>query len=249
MGAAAAPLRSALHIDNTDIGLLVTVSSLVAALASLPFGVMADRFRRTRTLGVAILAWGVAMLWSARAASFDQLLVARLVLGGVTAAAGPVLASLVGDYFEGSERGRIYSYILTGELAGAGVGFAVTGDIAALSWRAAFLILAVPAFVLAWYVINLPEPVRGGSTPLLADGDAASPTSEPAEGAHFRRGSSPPPGSGGSPGSADSPGSGDAAGSAGQATDAQLLAAARGVGPDTTGSSGRSWTLWGCPGR
>ena len=87
--------------------------------------------------------------------SFGELLLARVFLGGVTAAAGPMVASLVGDYFPASERGRIYGYILGGELIGAGVGFAVTGDIAALSWRAAFVILSIPAFVLAWFGARL----------------------------------------------------------------------------------------------
>ena len=103
------------------------------------------------------------MLWSATASSFGQLLLTRACLGAVTAAAGPVVASLVGDWFPGAERGRIYGFILTGELVGAGVGFAVTGDIAALSWRAAFVILALPAFVLAWFIFKVPEPARGGS--------------------------------------------------------------------------------------
>jgi predicted MFS family arabinose efflux permease len=204
VGAAAAPLRSALHIDNTDIGLLVTVSSLVAAVASLPFGVLADRWRRTRTLGLAIATWGAAMLWSATASSFGRLLLARVVLGGVTAAAGPIVASLVGDYFEGSERGRVWSYILTGELLGAGIGFAVTGDIAALSWRAAFVLLALPSFLLAWYVLKLPEPVRGGRTPLRPDGATESPPTDTGADA------------------ADGP----------VQTDAQKLAASRGLTPE-----------------
>jgi uncharacterized membrane protein YedE/YeeE len=85
------------------------------------------------------------MIWSATVGTFGELLVTRLLLGGVTAAAGPLVASLVGDYFAASERGRIYGYILAGELAGAGVGFAVTGDIAALSWRAAFVVGLVAA--------------------------------------------------------------------------------------------------------
>jgi MFS family permease len=169
VGASAIELRQHLHIDNTDIGLLVAVSSLVGAFAALPFGVLADRVRRTRTLGFAISLWGVAMLWSATAGSFGKLLLARLALGVVTAAAGPIVASLVGDYFPGRERGRIYSFILTGELIGAGFGFAVTGDIAALSWRAAFVILAIPAFLLAYLVFRLPEPVRGGQGALLPD--------------------------------------------------------------------------------
>jgi predicted MFS family arabinose efflux permease len=178
VGAAAMPLRQALGISNTDIGLLVTVTSLVAALASLPFGVLADRVRRTWTLGGAIVLWGGAMIWSATASTFDQLLVTRLVLGGVTAAAGPIVASLVGDYFAAAERGRIYGYILAGELVGAGFGFAVTGDIATLSWQAAFVVLALPAFVLAWLIFRLPEPVRGGREPLLP-ADAKPPVAEP----------------------------------------------------------------------
>jgi MFS family permease len=169
VGASAIELRQHLHIDNTDIGLLVAVSALVGAVASLPFGVLADRVRRTWTLAFAVALWGVAMLWSATAGSFGKLLLARLALGVVTAAAGPIVASLVGDYFPGRERGRIYSFILTGELIGAGIGFAVTGDIAALSWRAAFVILAIPAFALAYLVFRLPEPVRGGQGALLPE--------------------------------------------------------------------------------
>jgi MFS family permease len=168
VGASATPLRHALHISNTDIGLLVSVTSLVAAFASLPFGVLADRVRRTWTLGAAIVLWGGAMIWSATVSTFGELLFTRMLLGGVTAAAGPLVASLVGDFFPAYERGRIYGYILAGELVGAGVGFAVTGDIAALSWRAAFVILALPAFALAWLIFRLPEPARGGHDALIA---------------------------------------------------------------------------------
>ena len=168
VGAAATPLRNALGINNTDIGLLVSVTSLVAAIASLPFGVLADRVRRTWTLAAAIVLWGGAMIWSATVGTFGELLVTRVLLGGVTAAAGPLVASLVGDYFDPAERGRIYGYILAGELVGAGVGFAVTGDIAALSWRAAFVLLALPTFLLAWLIFRLPEPARGARQPLVA---------------------------------------------------------------------------------
>src|SRR5579862_1305673 len=166
VGASATALRSALHISNTDVGLLVTVTSVVAALASLPFGVLADRVRRTWTLGGAIVLWGVAMIWSALVPTFHDLLLARLCLGGVTAAAGPLVASLIGDYFPSSERSRIYGYVLAGELAGAGVGFGVTGGIAALSWQAAFLVLALPALILAGLIFRLPEPARGGGSAL-----------------------------------------------------------------------------------
>ena len=166
VGASATELRSGLGITNTDIGLLVAVTSLVAAVATMPFGVLADRVRRTWTLGAAIALWSIAMFWSAIVTNFNELLLSRLFLGIVTAAAGPLVASLVGDYFPAAERGRIYGYVLAGELLGAGFGFAVTGDIATISWRAAFVVLAVPALVLAWFVVKLPEPRRGGTAPL-----------------------------------------------------------------------------------
>ena len=226
VGAAASELRTALHISTFDIGLLVTVTAVVGAVFSLPFGVLADKLRRTWLLGMSIVLWGVAMIWSASAGDFGQLLVSRLALGGVTAVAGPVVASLVGDWFPGGERGQIYSYILTGELLGAGLGFAFTGELAALSWRLAFVILAIPAFVVAWAVFQLPEPVRGGkgalapepgTRPWLAaqrtDADAQRPAQEP----QAAQAPSAPP---------------DADAAPDQRTDAQRLAVEHGVRPD-----------------
>src|SRR5438445_6462531 len=202
VGASASQLIKELHINNTDIGLLVAVSSLVGALASLPFGVLADRVRRTRVLGATIVLWGAAMLWSATASSFNELLWTRLFLGAVTASAGPMVASLVGDWFGSWERGRIYGVILAGEYVGAGIGFAITGNVAALSWRAAFVILALPAFVLALVVWRLREPERGGK------GVIASDKGPPPPEAVAREGENP------------------------QRTDAQRLARDRGLAPD-----------------
>jgi MFS family permease len=175
VGASAQELREGLHITNTDIGLLVAVSSLVGAVATLPFGVLADRVRRTRVLGATIVLWGVAMLWSATASDFRELLWTRLFLGAVTASAGPMVASLVGDWFGSWERGRIYGVILAGEYIGAGAGFAVTGNISLLSWRAAFVVLALPAFALALVVWRLREPERGGKGVLTHESGPAPP--------------------------------------------------------------------------
>src|SRR5258708_36424031 len=98
VGAAAIQLRSALHIGNTDIGLLVAVTSLVGAVFSVPFGVLADRVRRTWMLAIAILIWGVAMIWGATAHSFGQLLFDRVWLGAATGVTGPAVVSRVGAW-------------------------------------------------------------------------------------------------------------------------------------------------------
>jgi MFS family permease len=125
--------------------------------------VLSDRIARVPLLAVSVTLWSVAMVLSGAAGSYTALLVTRLFLGGVQATSGPTLASLIGDFFPANQRGRLNGYILSGELVGGGIGFLVSGEIAAfLSWRWAFWILAIPGFMLAaalWKL--LPEPPRG----------------------------------------------------------------------------------------
>jgi predicted MFS family arabinose efflux permease len=179
VGAVAPQLEHALHINNIELGLLVTVSSLAGAAATLPLGVLADRASRKRILIGTILIWSAAMAASGLAVDYPMLLVARLALGAVTGAAGPCVASLVGDLFDPGERGRIYGYILTGELLGAGFGLLVAGYVAAIGgWRAAFFVLAIPSLLLPWALWRLfTEPVRGGQS-RLRQGYEAIPSAE-----------------------------------------------------------------------
>jgi predicted MFS family arabinose efflux permease len=163
VGTNATQLESGLGIGRPEIGLLLAVSSLVAAFAAIPAGVLVDRVNRTRLLAGAILLWSVAMLLSAVATSYTFLLLTRVLLGALVAVAGPAIASLVGDYFPTAERGRVFGYILSGELLGAGLGFMISGQLALLSWRAPFAVLALPTGLVWWLVHRLPEPARDGS--------------------------------------------------------------------------------------
>jgi len=79
------------------------------------------------------------------------------------AVSGPVVASLIGDYFSPGERGRVYGLVLAGEGTCTAVGLLVTGELGALSWRLGFCWLAVVGFALAVAVATmLREPLRGG---------------------------------------------------------------------------------------
>jgi MFS family permease len=168
VGAVAGDLEHALHIGNTKIGLLGSVSLLVGAVAVLPIGLLVDRFNRVRLLSASIVLWSVAMFVSGAAPNYSTLLFSRLALGAVSATAGPAIGSLTGDYFPARERGRVYGYILGGEIAGTAVGFIISGSISsALSWRFAFWVIAIPGFFLArtlWRTV--PEPLRGGQSRL-----------------------------------------------------------------------------------
>ena len=168
ISALAPQLESAFHVGTAGIGLLVTASSVVGALTTLPVGVLADRISRTRLLSVSIMLWGVAEVISAASTSFTMLLVTRLALGAVIA----TVASLTGDLFPARERSRIYGLILTGELLGAGIGVVIAGDIgAAVSWQVGLAVLAVPSALLSVAIYRyFPEPARGGQSHLM-EGD------------------------------------------------------------------------------
>jgi MFS family permease len=168
VGAVAPQLEHALHIGDARIGLLSAVSLLVGAVFTIPVGLFVDRARRMPLLAFSIILWSLASMASALSGSYSDLLLSRLALGAVAATAGPAIASLTGDYFDASERGRIWAYILAGEVAGTAVGFIVSGSVASLiDWRAAFIVLAIPGFFLArelWRTV--PEPLRGGQSHL-----------------------------------------------------------------------------------
>jgi MFS family permease len=168
VGAVAPQLEHALHIGNTKIGLLSSVSLLVGAVFTIPVGLFVDRLRRLPMLSISIVLWSIASLASAFASSYSSLLLSRVFLGAVVATAGPAIASLTGDYFPARERGRVYAYILGGEVAGTAVGFIISGSVASLiTWRAAFLLLAIPGFFLARELYRtVPEPLRGGQSRL-----------------------------------------------------------------------------------
>lgn len=183
VGAVAAPLERFLRLSNLDVGLLVTITSAVGVVATLPVGVLVDRLTRTRVLIVSILMWCGAEVAGAVSPSYIWLLLTRLALGAVVATAGPTVASLVGDYFRVSERARIYGFVLTGQLVGAGIGVLVSGDLAAVSWRLSFAWLALPGLALAGVIWRfLPEPARGGQSRLARGAEEIRSADDVAEG-------------------------------------------------------------------
>lgn len=193
VGALAPQLEPALRIGTTGLGLLVSITSLVGALATVPAGSLTDRVSRVRLLWVSITIWGVAEAASGLAFSYTSLLVIRIALGAVTATAGPTVASLTGDLFPAKERARMYGFIVTGEFVGAGVGLLVAGFLAGwFGWRVAFVALALPSLLLAVALRNyLPEPARGGQSRILEGDDRILSADDVAHMAARRHGSEP----------------------------------------------------------
>jgi len=173
VGSMAVPLSRAFGIGNFRVGLIVTVTTIIGALATLPAGVLVDRVARVHLLAASVGVWTAAMVASALSGSYPPLLLSQLALGVVIALASPAVTSLSGDYFPPAERARIFGFILFGELAGTGLGIVVSGSLSAISWRLPSLVLAAGSLGLAvalWRL--LPEPARGGASRLPAGADS-----------------------------------------------------------------------------
>lgn len=183
VGAVATPIKAALHVGNLQIGWLVTASTAVAAVVTLPFGALVDRVRRVRLLTVALVVWSLTMLVSGAAVSYPMLLLSRLALGVVASAASPAVTSLTGDFFRPGERGRIFGYVLAGELLGVAFGFLICGNLAAWwSWRVSFWVLGGLGLVLAAVLWRwLPEPARGGQSRIPIGAREVPTEADPAE--------------------------------------------------------------------
>ena len=182
VSAVAGSLKQAFHIGNTQIGLLIAITSFVAAVFTLPIGSLVDRSQRNRILFWAVLFWSVAMAMSGFSTSFMFMLATRMGLGAITAAAFPSIASLSGDFFPARDRARMYGLILGGELVGTGAGFFIGGEVSAwIDWRWPFYVMAAIGLLVAWELWRfLPEPARAGQS-WLAEGQEEIPTGAEAE--------------------------------------------------------------------
>ena len=186
VGALGPSIERAFGIGHTELGLLATSVTIVAAAGTVPAGFAVDRVRRFPLLAWAVLSWAVAMAVAATATSFAVLLGARMFLGGVTALAYPAVASLTGDVFPVRLRGRKLGSIRTGEMIGLAISVTVAGAVVAVAdWRLMFWVLAGSAVVLFAVLRRFPEPPRAGQDGGDDDGDhrptpAATPSSDDA---------------------------------------------------------------------
>ena len=181
-------IKADLHLGDSELGLLYgTLFSLFYALFSLPLGRLVDGWIRTRLLGICILAWSVFAGMSAFATGYGLLALSRLGVGIGEAAAQPSANSIIFDTFPRSRRGTAMAAMGITTSLGLGFSMALGGVVAGWweanfpnhpggfsGWQFAFLVASLPGLLLAWLILRLPEPVRGG-----VDGIASPPDPAP----------------------------------------------------------------------
>jgi predicted MFS family arabinose efflux permease len=171
LGAIVEPLRREFHLSDTQVGALVSWSTVVFALAGLPLGRLADTWSRRKLLALGVTVWASLTGTAALVTTYAMLLVTRLGVGIGEAVCAPVATSWIGDLVTANRRARAMAGFMLAIPVGGLLSFAVTGPLTmAHGWRVAIAVAAAPVIVLAPAVLWLKEPARGSA---LGAGKAA----------------------------------------------------------------------------
>jgi MFS family permease len=156
-------------VDPGTAGLAGTVTLLSSAIGGWLGGYLADRIGRVRTLQFTILWFSFFSLVCALVQSFDQLLIARAVLGlgfGGEWAAGAVL---MGEAIRPQYRGRAVGSVQSGWAVGWGLAVLAQAILfsyfpAEIAWRWMFAVGALPALLVFYLRRYVTEPDIAAAT-------------------------------------------------------------------------------------
>jgi predicted MFS family arabinose efflux permease len=167
LGAIIEPLRHEFSLSDTQLGGLVTLFTVVFALAGMPLGKLADTQPRRRLLALGILVWTGLTGLAGLAANYAMLLTTRLGVGIGEAVCTPAAASWIGDLVPPARRARAMAAFMTAVPVGVMLSLAISGPVAqAYGWRMAMMVAAAPGLLLAPAVLWLREPERAADPSL-----------------------------------------------------------------------------------
>lgn len=163
-GALASPISKEFHLNDTQLGWLGTVFTLLYAVVGLPLGRLADGGSRKKLLAAGVATWGALTALAFWARSFFILVISRLGVGVGEAACAPTAASWIGDLFPPQRRARPLALFMLGVPVGGALTYFISPVTAQhFGWRIAMIVAAAPALLMAPVILLLREPQRGAS--------------------------------------------------------------------------------------
>jgi MFS family permease len=152
-------LMADLSMSTTTAGLLGSLTLFASAIGGMVFGVVADRYGRTRALMGSILIYSVFTAACGFAQSVTQLAIFRLLLGigmGGEWASG---ATLVSETWPAQHRGKALGVMQSSWALGYASAAAVTAIVLPIwGWRAVFFVGVLPAILTVWVRRRVEEP-------------------------------------------------------------------------------------------
>jgi MFS family permease len=151
-----------LGLSDGQAGALQMAFMVVHSLASIPLGILADRWLRKKLIAAGVGIWSVATAGAALARGFGGLFLARAAVGIGEAAYAPAASAMISERFSPERRARALGIFQLGMVIGGAIGV-VLGSIVGkhYGWRAAFLVVGLPGLLLAGLALLIREDPRG----------------------------------------------------------------------------------------
>lgn len=157
IGLAAVRIMKDLNIGPAQFGLIGSAFFLLFSISAIIVGFIANRVKSFYILIVLALVWSVAQLPLVFAASFQVLIISRIVLGMGEGPAFPMALHAAYKWFKNDERNLPSSIVQQGVNIGLMMaGPVLTYIILKYDWRSAFFFLSVVGFVwvIAWSLLG-----------------------------------------------------------------------------------------------
>ena len=143
-------LKGEWALSDGQLGLLSGIVALMVGTLTIPLSLLADRFGRVKSLALMALLWSLATLGCALAENYEEMLIARFMVGVGEAAYGSVGIAVVVSVFPKNMRATLASAFMAGAMFGSVLGISLGGAIAVkLGWRWSFASMALFGLVLA----------------------------------------------------------------------------------------------------
>ncbi|MDQ1241699.1 MAG: transporter, partial [Pseudomonadota bacterium] len=163
-GALGEPIRIEFGLNDTQLGLLATVFTLVYAFVGIPIGRLTDNWSRKRLIALGVTFWSLLTAASGLAWNYTSFMLTRIGVGVGEASCAPASQSLIGDLYPPERRSRAMATFMLGLPLGLFGAYLLAGIIGeAWGWRVAFFVACVPGLVLAVLALFIREPPRGAT--------------------------------------------------------------------------------------
>ena len=162
-------------ITDSDLGLLLALTTALMAVAGIPWGYSADKYSRTRLLSLSLAVTTLSMFASALCLhlrlSYSVYFAFKLLAGLGLAGAGPIAMSTIMDTVPGQRRAAAMGLIGVAYAGGAAVGMFL-GSICmrlGMSLGFAYFIGALPGIFYSLWPLLVKEPRRGSQDEALKE--------------------------------------------------------------------------------
>ena len=149
-------IRQEFHVNATAIGALQSFWAITYGVAQLPSGYLLDRIGPKALVGAAMALWSLAQAAGGFAASYGQLLWARIALGATEAPCFPSATRSTSDWFHVNDRGRPSGVYTSGAFIGPAIAPPLlTGVMLSFGWRTMFIVMGVAGVIAAvlWFLV------------------------------------------------------------------------------------------------